>query len=97
MSLEEERRNPKLRSLDTQIAEAEARGAEKPQEQLDYWDKLLELTSTRLEFLRVYSRKGIPKGVTATYRDFEGGIRLAVQAILVPMIAFLFQAPFFVI
>ncbi len=54
-------------------AEAETGAAEKPKEQLAYWDKLLELTSTRLEFLKVYSRKGIPKGVTATYRDFDGG------------------------
>lgn len=51
----------------------DAKGAADPKAKLEYWDKLVELTSTRLEFLRVYSRKGIPKGVTATYRDFDGG------------------------
>lgn len=54
-------------------AEAQTLGAEKPKEKLEYWDKLLDLTATRLEFLKAYSRKGIPKGVTATYRDFAGG------------------------
>jgi uncharacterized protein YecT (DUF1311 family) len=51
----------------------EGKGAADPRTKLEYWDKLVELTSTRLEFLKAYSRKGIPKGVTATYRDFEGG------------------------
>ena len=36
----------RTRGMSQPEAEAEARGAEKPQEQLDYWDKLLELTSS---------------------------------------------------
>jgi uncharacterized protein YecT (DUF1311 family) len=54
-------------------AEFAGRNAEPPQQSTEYWDAMLEETATRIEFLRVYSGKAVPKGYAGQYRDFEGG------------------------
>jgi uncharacterized protein YecT (DUF1311 family) len=41
---------------------------------LAYWDEMGSQTATRLEFLSVYTGKGIAPGNTGEYEDFKGGV-----------------------
>lgn len=50
-----------------------ARPAEKPQVVPAYWEEMLEHTVTRIGFLKVFTGKGIPAGISGEYDDFDGG------------------------
>lgn len=50
-----------------------AHGADDSKAIPEYWDELLSQTVTRLEFLKVYTGKGVPAGLSGAYGDFSGG------------------------
>ena len=39
-----------------------------------YWETMTELTNIRIALLRVYSGKGVSKGITGVYTDSYGGV-----------------------
>ena len=54
-------------------------GADNAKELPAYWETMLSQTTTRLGFLKVYTGKGVPAGVSGEYGDFGGGsLRLEV-------------------
>ena len=54
-------------------AEWAAHGADDSKVVPDYWEELLSQTVTRLEFLKVYTGRNIPAGLSGSYDDFFGG------------------------
>ena len=59
----------------------ETHGADHAQELPAYWEEMLAQTTTRLGFLKVYTGKGVPPGLSGEYGDFGGGsLRLELAA-----------------
>ena len=54
-------------------AEWAAHGADDSKAVPEYWEELLSQTVTRLEFLKVYTGRNMPTGLSGTYDDFFGG------------------------
>lgn len=52
----------------------ETKGAEDAENFPAYWEELLLQTVTRLGFLKSYTGKGVPAGLSGAYDDFEGGL-----------------------
>lgn len=51
----------------------ETRGAKIAKEFRDYWEELLSQTTTRLGYLKVYTGRAVPPGLSGEYGDFSGG------------------------
>ncbi len=48
-------------------------GAGEPEQQVAYWETMLEYTFDQIEFLKVYSGRGVPGGVSGRYRALDRG------------------------
>lgn len=46
---------------------------EHPTESAHYWDTMLTMTADNIAFLKIYSGRNVPKGLTGSYRDGKGG------------------------
>ena len=51
----------------------EAHGAEKPESLPVYWDTMLGETVSNISFLKIYTGRDVPKGLTGSYGDASGG------------------------
>lgn len=47
--------------------------AREPKDAPEYWDYMTSLTTTRIEFLRVYSGAAVQNGISGAYSDFYDG------------------------
>ena len=56
-----------------QRAAWETRGTDNAKELPAYWDEVLSQTVTRISFLKVYTGKDVPAGLSGEYGDFGGG------------------------
>jgi uncharacterized protein YecT (DUF1311 family) len=44
-----------------------------PKKSAEYWETMTEMTRDRTEFLKIYSGKNVPGGISGEYRDSFGG------------------------
>ena len=44
-----------------------------PKRTVDYWEEMTNINQARIDFLRAYSGKKMPAGITGTYSDSYGG------------------------
>lgn len=47
---------------------------EHPKESPLYWDTMLDFTTSNIAFLKIYTGREVPKGLTGKYDDGEGGL-----------------------